>query len=490
MKTKNGSLSLVLMFVITLVTQVLTLMKSSVVAGIFGAGNEMDAYSLANSIVSFLFGFISAGVSTIIIPEYSNKRNRKAVDAFITLIYIILFAVIGLMILLRCHLIDALSNRDDIFVYMAANIFTVVLLTQVLTSVSNITVAYFQCEGYYNMPKIIALVSQLAVVGILLWVDTLTIMEYVYILSAGVVFNFALDTAVAVKKGWRFRPTFKISDETKLLMKRFFPVIFSTGVYNLSLMIDSTIAALLETGQITILNYSSQISAMVNTVIVGNLLIYIYPKITKNIKNDNFQPIFWRQTQLFHAIVCLMIAGFAAIGKDAVLLLFGHGEFTKAACETVFYGAAVYILGQQTNVLRNMVYRYFYAVGDTKTPAGNSVIVSVANITISLILVRFFGLYGIILGTILSSLISLTIIMVQFGKKIGYEKKPLHIIARYLLNLAVTAVTIAAVFATQRLLVIDNMFLRMAIFGMETVVIFAALQWLTNRKVIMAYKTL
>ena len=51
LKQYRGSLSLVLMIIITGITQVLTLMKSSLVAGIFGTGVEIDAYNLANSIV-------------------------------------------------------------------------------------------------------------------------------------------------------------------------------------------------------------------------------------------------------------------------------------------------------------------------------------------------------------------------------------------------------------------------------------------------------
>jgi len=51
LKQYRGSLSLMVMIIITGITQVLTLMKSSLVAGIFGTGIEIDAYNLANSIV-------------------------------------------------------------------------------------------------------------------------------------------------------------------------------------------------------------------------------------------------------------------------------------------------------------------------------------------------------------------------------------------------------------------------------------------------------
>ena len=79
--------ALALMIGITCIAQVVTLMKSSVVAGIFGTDIEMDAYNFSNSIVSFLFGFISSSVTTIVIPCYVHKKNRKNVDTFITILY-------------------------------------------------------------------------------------------------------------------------------------------------------------------------------------------------------------------------------------------------------------------------------------------------------------------------------------------------------------------------------------------------------------------
>ena len=98
LKQYRGSLSLGLMIIITGITQVLTLMKSSLVAGIFGTGVEIDAYNLANSIVSFLFGFIAAGISTVIIPNYVRKTDRRNVDSFITMLYGLIALIVGILI--------------------------------------------------------------------------------------------------------------------------------------------------------------------------------------------------------------------------------------------------------------------------------------------------------------------------------------------------------------------------------------------------------
>ena len=75
------------MIVLSLLTQVLTIAKTSLVAGTFGLSTEMDAYNFANSIISLLFGLFAGGIPTIVIPSYVKNEDRKNIDGFLTLIF-------------------------------------------------------------------------------------------------------------------------------------------------------------------------------------------------------------------------------------------------------------------------------------------------------------------------------------------------------------------------------------------------------------------
>lgn len=490
MKTRKFDLSLIIMIAISLLTQVLSLLKSSIVAGSFGAGSDMDAYNLANNIVTFAFGFVASGISTIIIPEYANRRNKTAVDTFITIIYGVMIVVVALMIALRVQLVGMFNNRGEMFTNLVANILIILLLAQYLSSIANITIAYFQCEGRYNIPKVISLIFQIAVIIALLFIRNINIIQYTVIISAGVIFNFVFDTVIALKLGWRYKPILVFSDETKLLFKRFVPIIVSTGVYRLTLMIDTTISSFLDTGKLSILSYSSQISSMVDAVVVGNMMIYLYPKITKGINNAGYQKQFWKSSAVLHAVVCLVSAGFLTVGREGVALLFQHGAFTADATKMVFIGSAIYIVGHQTGIIRDLIYRYFYAMGDTKTPGINSITVSVLNIIFSVVLVWLIGFYGIIIGTFLSSTCSLIIIFVRFKNVIGFDERVSVIINRYALSILVFVVTVVLVYLTKYVAPISNNLISLLVFGIETVIIYAALSLLFNRKTLANFKNL
>lgn len=476
LKEYRNSFSLILMIIITGITQILTLMKSSLVAGIFGTGIEIDAYNLANSIVSFLFGFIAAGISTVIIPNYVKNTNRKNVDTFITALYGLIAFIVFILITFRYQIIGVFSNRDELFVNICCNTLIILLLANYLLAISDVTVAYFQCKGKYNLPKIVSLIAQLIVVVVLIFYPNLTISQYTYIIAIGLFINFLLDTIFAFKEGWRVYPSLALfSPGTKKLFGIFLPIVFSTGIYKLSLMIDSTIAARLQTGQITILAYASQISNIINTILIGNLLTYYYPKIVEKVDTSDGQKSFWNQVILFHLIVCLVIAGFTTVGHETVELLFRHGTFSEDAAKFVYIGALIYVVGQQTDVVRDLIYRFFYAKGNTTVAAKNGVIISVVNITVSIILVYFIGFFGIFFGTIIASFISLIVMFFKFNAYFEFVISIKSIAKALLKNNLVVIITITIIVFLKKLIVFNSLFLQIFIYGILTVFVFCIL---------------
>ena len=481
-KYKNLSI-IILMVIITAITQLLVLLKSSMVAGIFGTSMEMDAYNFANSIVSFIFGFIASGVSTIIIPNYAKKNSRKYVDSFITLLYIIMLVIVFTFIIFRFQIIGLFSNKNDSFINITSNILTLLLFSNYLLSFSNITEAYFQCKEKYILPKTVALFAQILIVIPLALIKNLTIIQYTYIISIGLVFNFIFDLIFAIKNGWRFKLSFRFrAAETKRLFKLFLPIILSTGVYKLSLVVDSIIASNLEVGKITILSYSTQIVNLVNTILVGTLLTYSYPKIIKKINDENNQVDFWKQSMFYHLIICFIICAFYCVGNDAVAFLFERGKFSTNDTYMVFLASFIYILGQQSNIIRDMIYRYFYAKGDTKVAAKNSFIISILNIILSIIFVKVVGFYGIILGTIISSFISLFLIIFKFSKKIGFKISRRKLLYQIIGNIIISMISVVLVIVTKNYISFNSLVLRILFFGFEVLFIFTTLTYISIKK--------
>lgn len=408
------------MILISVLTQFLLILKSSYTAAQYGASEQMDAYNFANNITSFLFSFIGSGVTTVIIPAYVNKKKKEDVDTFITIIYSVVFIITGLLFIFRRPLVGIITARGAVFETTVCNFMLATIIVQSVTAILAITTAYYQCENKYNIPKAIVFMCNMLVVTFIYVLDDLSIYQYLIVLVAGAILNLILDLGIAVKQGFRYKPTLRLSSiGVKEMILLFIPCMFSTGVYKVHSFVDTLIASNLGEGQLTVLTYANMIVGLVNTLIISNLTVYAYPKIVAKVSGniEESQKAIWKYSAFFHTAVCMLITLYMCVGKECISVLFLHGKFDAQSAMLTYICCGIYILGQQNNIVRDLIYRYFFARGDTKTTFKNSVFISICNIVLSVVLVIPMGIYGIIVGTFLSGAISLLLIVYRLKKK-------------------------------------------------------------------------
>ena len=472
MSNKKNAAQLSLMILLTLLSQIIALYKSRFTAVTFGATAYMDAYNYALNIATFVFAFITTGVTTVIIPAYVNKTNKKAVNSFITIIYSITIIVVLAVIAFRAPILELLTNRGSDFISIVGDFLIVAFIIQGLLAFQAVTAGFYQCNNHYNIPKFITLASNLMVAIVLISGVVKNIYAYLTLLVCGSVLNFTVDVAMAIKYGFRYVPALDLkSADLKKMLIVFMPTLFSSGVYKIHTMVDTTIATNLLEGQITILSYATQIITMVNNVIVGNLTVYAYPKIVARLHNKDSKQNFWDYSILFHAVIVLLICGFINVGYEGVKLIFQGGKFTEENTRLLYICTCVYIFGQQFNIIRDLIYRYFYAQGNTKETFKNSVLVSALNIILSLLLVKFIGLLGIILGTVISSLISLVMIVFRFKKEYGLGVKFSGILFECSKNLIAAVATVVIIQVIKSMTNFSNI-MTLIVFGFLTIAIY------------------
>lgn len=419
MKDKNA-IQVVGMIGTSILTQILVLIKSSILAAKFGAGIELDAYNLTNSLTVFITTFLASGVTTVILPAYVSKKRREDIDGFISGLFIAVSFLYAALYIFRGYIVDIISGRDAGFQAIACNLILYAILIQSVSAIVSVTAAYYQANKMFIIPKAIDFVTSFLTVVLMAWTKELTILQYVELVLACSGVRLLVDIGIAIYCGFRFhfQSPFRSAD-TVALYKIFVPTVISSGVYQIHSLVDSTIASRLDPGSLTVLTYSNQIVAAVNGLIIGNLVLYAYPQIVKarNCSVKQGMETTWNFAVAFHSIICLLIVGFYAVGKQAIELLFQHGKFNTTATMLTYICSLVYIFGQQTNIIRDLIYRLFYSEGDTKTTLYNSVIVSCINIIVSILLVSIIGLIGIVIGTVISSVCSLAMIIYRLNRK-------------------------------------------------------------------------
>ena len=281
---------LLLMMILTIVTQVVMLLKVSIVASSFGTSIEMDAFNFANNIGNFIYSFIGAGVTTVLIPNLVNKEKNNSINIFISILYSSAFIVLVVGHSFRRYIVAGLSNGSDEFILITCNIMFITLITQYINSFTGATNAIFQCSGKFNFPKFIILSTTIFLVVLLIFTPNLNVYKYVYFILITTIINVAFQIYLAIKAGYRFKFSIDFKDiEFRKMMKVFAPTVLSTGLYQVSLLTDSIISSNLGQGEISKLSYSNTIMTLINTVILSNIMTYFYPKIAKDINKEDGQ---------------------------------------------------------------------------------------------------------------------------------------------------------------------------------------------------------
>lgn len=416
-KKAYGKLSIMLL--LSLITQIILLFKSSRVAALYGTSVEMDAYNFVNSTATFIFSFIGSGVGTVLIPYMAKEQSiTRAQNGFLTLLYGSSFALIILCYVLRNPLLTVFSSNSSQFVSAASSLMAIILLSQLLTSLNTVSSAFLQCRDCYNVPKILTLVAAIVSTTVLYIADTFSIYYFAVLSFAMILLEIILQYVIAFWKGFRYSPCIAARDpELKRMFAAFLPTVFGGGVYQLSLLTDSLISSTLGEGSISVLSYSSAISGIINTVIATNIGTYIYPKIAAEVNEELGKKKLFQYMTFFAAIMCAVVILFVAAGYDSVRILFERGAFESDATMGVFICVLIYLLGSPINIMRDVVYRYFYSNGNTKSTFYNGLSASILNIVISIILAKFMGLYGVVIGTTITAVFSFISILLRMKKQ-------------------------------------------------------------------------
>ncbi|PHD75782.1 hypothetical protein COF64_11405 [Bacillus sp. AFS043905] len=486
MKIKKNSINqLSGMIILTLVTQVFLLVKNSIVASNFGVSSDLDAFYFANTIGSFVYSFIGAGISTILMPKLANNDNNKSINIFITIIYTTALLILIIMLIFKESIVSILSgSNDSYFIIVSSNILFATLIAGFLNSFVGLVSGVLEYKGQFLRLRLVTLFTSFLIVIILLLEKNMSIYYYTAVVLIITVVNVIINIYFLMKSGFKFNIDFNIKDnDFKLMMKLFVPTILSQGVYQTSIIIDTMISSRLGEGQVSILNYSNTIIGMVNVLVLSNITAFVYPKLIRASKENKSQEKLSTYIFFINTIMCIFLVLFFTIGREGISLLYERGNFTSENTRVVYLCALLYILSLPTNAIRDLIYKYFYINNDTLTPFNNSLIISILNISISIILSKYLGLYGVILGTTIASFISLTLITIKFKNKFGFKFDGKNFIKENIKIVMITLLSLVVLFILKANFPITNIFLNIITYGFFVIGIFVVLLLVSKSKI-------
>ncbi len=422
-----------LLFVLLVISKLLGIVREVFLGYYFGANIYTDAYLISSRIPNVIFGFVAAGLVSTFIPIYSKivlregeKRAEKYLDNLLTLVFIVSLILVGFGLMFTEELvkINALGFKGKAL-EVAVEYVRITLFAMLANGVVNIFSGYQQYNGRFYVGPIGGFVMNITVILSIIISSKTSPKVLAYGLVVAALFQLIATYFIALTKGgYRYKPTINLKDEyLKPMVVMALPIIFGSSINQINTVIDGAFASTVGTGAISILNYSSKISASIHSLFVASLTTVMYPTIIKQASKNDYEGLKLTIVEIMNMISLLVIPatiGLIVLSDPVVKLFYGRGAFADDPVSLALTASALAFssVGLIGVSIKDVLVRAFYSLHDSLTPVISGIISVVINVLLNFLLAPKLGIGGLALATSISSLVGMAILFVSLNKKI------------------------------------------------------------------------
>lgn len=380
----------------TLISRILGFMRDVLIARIFGAGIETDAFFVAFRIPNLLRRLFAEGAfSQAFVPilaEYKNRRTseetRELINHVATLLSIALFLVtlIGiiaapLIIYVSAPGFTASPQKFELTVELLQITFPYILFISLVALAG----AILNTHGKFSVPALTPALLNLSFIGCALWLAPLMnppVLALAWAVFIGGMLQLAFQAPFLIRLKLMPRLRLKSPDNGAWrVLKQMGPAVFGVSIGQISLLINTIFASFLITGSVSWLYYADRLMefpAGLLGVALGTILL---PSLSRHYADNSIEEysrlLDWglRLTVLLTLPAALALA---LLATPLIATLFYHGEFTVNDVWMTRNALMAYSVGLLGLILVKVLAPGFYARQNIKTPVKIAVITLVA----------------------------------------------------------------------------------------------------------------
>ncbi|WP_163654769.1 murein biosynthesis integral membrane protein MurJ [Listeria sp. PSOL-1] len=431
-KKITGVFSAVLIF--TVLTQTMSILRTTLLAKYFGTSSMMDAFNLANLIMIAIVNIGGASIPVVIIPFLAKiKENRDEDKKEALNSYVITIMMVSLTVLLITYSLGFISmnyfhwKENHLFYYMTYLLTFIMGIGQIFRMYSWLQTSYLEFQGRFIWVKFAGLVAiVLNYLFILFRAPELTI----YQVAISVSCSFLIESLLLVwgNRKWDYKFKFKFnfrSTEYRNLLKLTLPSIVGASIYQLTILVPSTLGSYFGVGYVSTMTYANQIMSIFQMLIITNLLSMIYPNLSRSfaLSLQTGKEKFVQYIKLFNLIVIPVVVGLIVLGHEIIAILFERGSFGSESSARVFEFLFFLALALPFTVFKEMVFRIFYSIKDTVTPVKIGVISVVFQISFLFLGAFKLGVISLMVSPLITAMFSATLAAFSLYKKVSFRQE-------------------------------------------------------------------
>lgn len=406
------------MMILLFISKITGFLRTVSIASTFGAGYLSDVYYAAFMIPGLFTTIILSGLNTSLIPVLSSAEKDgnkdRTFNRFLSL-GLVLSIVIVIFIIVFAGLILSLTHmgyppEKQALAAHYTRIMSVITGMQILTY---IFVGYLQQSNRFYIVAAIAIPMNFIIIAATLLGPSDTINWLVIASVIGYLSQLIWVAYPFAREKFPFRFDFDLKDKyLPIFLAMVGPILLTTSVGQLNVVVDQMLASMLPEGQLTILSNASKINSLFQSVLIMSFTTIMFTQQSKlGLQEDKKQLLEITQKNLSMILLLIVpiILGILFLHQEIFRIIFLRGNYTLA--DTVIGGKILFyyafsLFGWSVN---DVLGKFFYSLKESKKTVQPSMIIIGSNIVLNLILVRFMGVYGLALASSISVFIGMVI---------------------------------------------------------------------------------
>ncbi|CDF57739.1 murein biosynthesis integral membrane protein MurJ [Thermobrachium celere] len=432
---KNVAKNSLIITVILIISKMTGFLREFIVAIQLGATAESDVFKTASTMPQVFFSAIAAALVTTFIPIFSGIKNNKqeAVRFFNNVLNIIVIlctvlAVIAIFVSPQLVKLFAGGFKEDYY-KITVNLTRVLMPSIIFLGISGLYTGYLQSYGNFIQPALTGIVANVVImVGLIVFYKYFGLYAAIMSVFLGAVAQ-AYSQRPFMGKDYKYQFILDFKDKNvRKMMLLAIPILISSAVSQINLMVARNFASYLVEGSISVIDYASKFSTIINQVFIVSITTVIYPKLTeKNAQGDirGFNDIVVKSVNIVLLVTIPLVFGLFSLSEPLIRLILEHGKFDRNATIVTSYCLKYLVFSAIGYSLIDILGKVFFAMKNTLTPMINGFILVVVNIAFIYLLGPVLKVNGIALATTLSVNILALILLIEVKikiKSIKYKK--------------------------------------------------------------------
>jgi putative peptidoglycan lipid II flippase len=397
----------------TILSRILGFVRDVVLARMFGASGETDAFFLAFRIPNFMRRLFAEGSFSLafvpVLSEYKANRDREALRDLVdhvtgtlaaVLLLITAIGVLAAPLVLSIFAPGWLAEDRPEF-SLSAGMLRITFPYIMLISLTALAGGILNTFERFLIPALTPVLLNVSLItAALLLADRLAVPVTALawgVLAAGFAQLF-LQIPALVRLGLMPRPRWGWRHSgVRRIMKLMIPTLFGSSVAQVNLLFDSIIATFLVTGSVSWLYYSDRLLEFPLGVLGIALATVILPNLSKKHAQasigDFSATVDWA-LRLAVIITVPAAVGLAILAEPILITLFQYDAFQPDDVHMSALSLIAYSAGLPAFIAVKVLAPGYYARQDTRTPVKIAVAAMVSNMALNLLFVGLLLYYG------------------------------------------------------------------------------------------------